>query len=128
MIQQQGVEKLPPTRGSMHQHVLRAQLQICIWRQGLVPKADRWTRENDEFVPIFTKELFAPDAVVRLVKCGCMRSQFGSRCKCRKDNVVCNKLFECEADKEKCANTEHAGEPELTDDNYSFFHTTPNAS
>ncbi len=79
----QGVEKLPPTQGAMHEHICRAHLQCHIWQQAHIASPTLldattlgWSHDPDgKLVPLLTRLPLAPESVLQLVKCGCTKSK-----------------------------------------------------
>ena len=117
----QGVDKIPPTAGAWHQHILRAHMQVMIWNQDLVleplipdPCKLGWHRDEDgSMMPILSEVQTAPASVVELVRCGCKISKCATqRCTCRLNNLTCTEMCLCEAD-EECNNAEYTDIQEL---------------
>ncbi len=109
----QGVETLPPTQGTMHEHIRRAHLQCHIWKQALVPQPKLldpttlgWSRDGErgELRPVLTNEPLAPVSVMEMVRCGCDKSMCSGRCSCKDNNVNCTELCSCGADEDHCTN------------------------
>ena len=107
----QGVEKLPPTQGAMHEHIRRAHIQCNVWQQVLIarpsvlePTTLGWSQKTGvgELMPVLTRVPLAPESVLEMVKCGCAKSLCSGRCSC--NNLPCTELCACEADPEHCAN------------------------
>ena len=71
----------------------------------LEPTTLGWSREaNGELMPVLTRVSLAPQSVLRLVKCGCVKSSCSRRCSCREHNIQCTELCTCEADPDTCTN------------------------
>jgi len=108
----QGVEKLFPTPGSITEHILRAHLQANIWMQDIVvdpivpdPITLGWKQLDDGiWVPMASKVPPAPEAVVDLIKCSCLSSKCSGRCSCKMSNLPCTELCKCEGTDESCNN------------------------
>ena len=108
----QGVEKLPPTQGAMHEHIKRAHLQCKIWRQTLIPDPTipdpivlGWYRgTSDNLLPLLTKLPIAPDSLLQLVKCTCTTSRCLRRCSCREHDIPCTELCGCHGETDRCKN------------------------
>ncbi len=116
----QGVEKLPPTQGAMIEHTNRAHLQAHVWAQDIVPRPELldpitlgWSHEDGKRVPIVSKVLPAPEAVVELVRCTCVASKCAGRCSCKANLLACTDMCKCSASDDLCNNT---GTHETSDD------------
>ena len=77
----QGIEKLPPTKGAIHQHVLRAHHQCHIWKQTLLPNPVildpltlGWKKGTDGFEAVLSVDTPAPDNPFKLIRCDCKSS------------------------------------------------------
>ena len=107
-------EKLPPTHGALVEKIMSAHYQAVVWWHDDVPQPEipvpseyGWKEENDELLPVPSKEKSAPDAVLQFVKCGCKKSScMSSLCSCVKNNLVCTEMCFCAADDDICQNTE----------------------
>lgn len=113
----QGIEKLPPTQGSLHEHIRRAHYQCLIWRQALIPQPTvpaptelGWSISDTSghFVPKLSRIPLAPDSILQLVRCKCTKSQCSGRCSCRENQMPCTELCKCDPD--GCKNLADVGE------------------
>ena len=63
---------------------------------------------DEQFVPIMSTSLPAPEAVIELVKCSCASTKCGALpCKCYTNTIPCCELCAChngEDDEETCLN------------------------
>ena len=77
-----------------------------------------WSREaNGERMPVLTRVSLAPQSILQLVKCGCVKSSCNRRCSCQEHNVQCIELCTCEADPDICTNMDTISDHESdTDD------------
>lgn len=107
----QGVEKLPPTQGAIHQLVLRAHYQCQKWRQAIVANPDvldplklGWRKGETGFEAVLTSQSPAPEHLFQLIRCGCKSSKCVGLCNCKRNDLVCTELCGCEADAENCNN------------------------
>ena len=108
----QGVEKIFPTQGAILQHILRAHYQANVWAQDTVPEPVvlnpvdlGWQEvEDGRYAPTVSHTPPAPEAVVELVKCGCVASRCSGRCSCKSHNLACTELCKCEATETSCMN------------------------
>lgn len=104
-------EKLPPTLATLRQAILRAHYQSMIWQRDIepnpvIPSPENygWKREGDRYAPISSELPAAPEAVVQLVRCTCTKSGCSTSCSCRKNNMNCTEMCECEGDLDICRN------------------------
>lgn len=113
----QGIEKLPPTQGSLHEIIRRAHYQCIIWGQTLVPQPTvgsptdfGWSlsEASGDFLPILSRVPLAPDSILQLVRCKCTKSQCGGRCSCRENDLPCTELCKCDPD--GCKNLADVGD------------------
>ena len=116
-------QKLPPTRGALHEAIARAHFQAMVWYQDQVPRPQvppateyGWTTEGDRLVPITTKDPLAPASITQLVKCGCKKSNCRSNCSCRAQNLNCSEMCMCGADEEVCDNVSQEHPMGIDDD------------
>jgi hypothetical protein len=88
---QREAEKLPPTRGALQQHILRAHFQTIIWFNADVANPEYgWKKVDDQLVPIVSDVSPAPSAVVELVNCGCgISRRVTGTCFCKKQGLAC---------------------------------------
>jgi len=82
-------ESLPPTRGALREAVLCAHHQVTVWNNNIVanpdipsPKNNGWEKHDNRWLPVMTKLPPAPEVIVRLVKCGCMKQCASNRFQC----------------------------------------------
>jgi len=73
-------ERLPPTRGALLEAILRAHYQTMVWNNDKVPNPNipspenyGWKKDNDEWLPVMTTTPPAPEAIIEMVKCGCVK-------------------------------------------------------
>ena len=105
-------DRLPPTHSALYEAILRAHYQMMVWNNDKVcvprlpqPHGYGWEKEGDEWIPVTTKELPAPKAIVELVKCGCKKGRCSNnRCQCRKAGLYCTDLCCCCENDESCEN------------------------
>ena len=108
-------EKLPPTRGALHEAIARAHYQAMVWRQDNIPHPHLppattygWKEEENKLVPVPTRDPPAPATVIDLVKCGCKKTSCTSHCSCRSQGLNCSEMCLCGADEEVCSNVNQA--------------------
>lgn len=102
------IDKIPPTRDALEQHVKRALLQASIWTQCLGGNNKTfehtdwgWTIENEgKFLPKWTTIPILADHCQELISCSCKGKC--NRCKCALKKLPCTKLCLC-----KCVGAVH---------------------
>ncbi len=104
-------EKLPPTKGALHQATLRAHYQAMIWEADTVPMPNLpdptdygWTVNEDVYCAVPTLNPPAPKAVVELIRCQCLRSKCETRCSCKQHNMYCSEMCVCASNIDNCQN------------------------
>ena len=107
----QGVDKLPPTRGAWIEHIRRAHVQANIWHQDMVlnptyldPLTLGWRNSDNKLLTVLSQVAPAPVSVLQLVRCNCGKSKCSRRCSCRGSNVVCTELCKCGGEDDSCTN------------------------
>jgi hypothetical protein len=95
-------EHLPPTRGALLQHILRAHFITHIWKTSTIhnplqwdPTKYGWEMVSDKLQPIMTKDPSAPDAILELVKCNCKKGCLTNACSCKGNNLPCTEICGC---------------------------------
>ena len=115
-----GVDDLPPTYDAWVEHVKRAHCQASVWEQDLCLQPTMpnkfdlgWKNYNGSLLPILTGRPPAPEDVIQLVSCSCgayatsdRKVCSGNRCSCRRNGLECTEACRCEAEFERCSNTE----------------------
>ena len=88
-------EKLPPTKGALKKHLLRALFQLLIWSSAHLaiipdhePREFGWDLQGNDYVAQTTDDLIAPKAVVELVSCNCKGNCSSRRCSCQRINYL----------------------------------------
>ena len=116
-------ENLPPTQESLKQAIYRAHYQALVWQNDIVPNPTipppdnyGWRVEDNMYVPVSSELPAAPDAVVELVKCSCRTSLCSSSCSCRRNNLSCTEMCQCEGDPDACNNVYVLETDNLLDD------------
>ena len=103
--------KLPPTLGALKEHIKHVWLQSRVWYQATVMqqqpfdpiKFGYYKDTGDQMLPVTTKVLPAPQAIIELVRCQCKTNCSTQRCFCRRNNLPCTELCLCDIE---CANDE----------------------
>jgi hypothetical protein len=91
------LDKIPPTKGALEQHVNRAIYQGgYIWGQMLkkcpiLPEASDWGWKlvNEKWRPHWTNMPMIQNICTELIKCGCKTGCKTKLCKCRRNNIPC---------------------------------------
>ena len=89
----------------------RVRLQSRVWFQATIMQQQQpfeplnfgyYKNTNGQILPVTTKVLPAPQAVIELVRCKCKTDCSTLRCSCRKNNLPCTELCSCDT---RCANS-----------------------
>ncbi len=95
-------ESLPPTSGSLTPHILRAHYIAMIWMQACEsqpslpsPTDYGWKSEENTFLPVMCLNPPAPEAMTKLLKCGCKSGCKGNSCSCRSNKLPCTEVCSC---------------------------------
>jgi len=106
-----GLEKLPPTEGSIHKHILRAHLVCSEWQQALDvspiklnPEHLGWKRLHDTWVPEYSDTPEVPTELKSIVHCNCDKGRCSIRCKCRENGFNCSESCRCGGGGDECMN------------------------
>lgn len=104
-------EKLPPTSGSFIPAVKRANFQALVWSQDneakpVIPNpvGHGWSIEAGVLAPVMCEEPCAPEALLKLIKCSCMKNRCSPPCKCLANNMPCTEMCVCNGDETICDN------------------------
>jgi len=75
-------ERLPPIHGALREAILRAHYQTMVWNNDKVsnsnipsPENYGWKKDNDDWLPVMTTTPPAPEAIIEMVKYGCVKQQ-----------------------------------------------------
>ena len=99
-------EKLPPTKSTLREKILRSHYTSLVWKSAHLPspvlpdpKEFGWTWNSSEksYESIMTKKLAAPASVIELCMCKCKTSCTSLRCMCKKDSMLCTEMCLCVA-------------------------------
>ncbi|KAK2176687.1 hypothetical protein NP493_646g01106 [Ridgeia piscesae] len=95
------LKKLPPTDANLQLHVLRAHLQMLLWKaadQRDPPEEARnianfgWNIEGSAITPAVSTAPVAPQALLDAVSCSCTaecKACSGTRCSCNSTGLSC---------------------------------------
>lgn len=98
------MERIPPTKEALRQHVLRAAYQAGhVWGQTCVlqphlPPPEEWgwmKSEDGSFTPFWTTLPQVSESSKELIRCGCLTGCTNRRCKCVRHELLCTELCEC---------------------------------
>lgn len=100
--------QLPPCKDCLHMHVLRANYQTAIWRRCLErqpvvpdPKSSGWTTDQEGNLTIeWMRGPPAPEAVLQLLSCKCVRACKLPDCVCLVNQLKCTYMCKLQT----CAN------------------------
>ena len=102
------LKKLPPTDDNLQMHVLRAHLQMLLWKaadQHDPPEEAReisnfgWSIEGSTITPTISTAPVAPKELLDVVSCSCTtegKACSGTRCSCNKAGLSCTDYCKCE--------------------------------
>jgi len=107
-------DKLPPTKAALLQHNKRARTFATIALSYSDPSPTQpeligngWVLINGVRVSHMTELLPAPSEILELVKCGCKTGCVKNTCTCRRHNMVCTDICQCNINELQCQNDEH---------------------
>ena len=76
--------------------------------------------EDNDWVPVMTTELPAPDAVIHLIKCGCIKSKCSTKqCQCRNADLSCTDMCSCSDNGNECINVQNVNVEETSNESES---------
>ena len=126
-------EKLPPTRSAFVPAIQRVNYQAMIWNQDdeaqptiPSPIGHGWNIEDGQIVPVLCEMPCAPDSILQLIRCSCVKNRCSAPCKCLANNLPCTDMCECGGNDELCDNdfhneldvTDSGSEDELAEDDF----------
>ena len=106
---------LPPTSANLFQHVLRAHLQVMLWKAAdqLSPPSESvdiskfgWKLKDDIPIPVIAQSEPAPPGLIDVIRCQCKSTvnKCGTEvCGCHKEHLSCTSYCKC-CGKEDCCN------------------------
>lgn len=118
-------DKLPPTHGTLRQHVLRVRIQARVWGQASIALQDPpldplqngyYKESNGQLKPTMTDALPAPKAIIEMVSCRCKADCSSARCSCRTNNLSCTDLCQCGSECQNDEDTQNKCEADDDDD------------
>ena len=102
------LKSLPPTDLNLIEHILRAHLQVMLWKSANKSEPPEKTQDitkfgwstKDGIMPTFAQQPIAPPMLLDVISCGC-RSEGKAcaqrNCKCHNDNLSCTEYCACES-------------------------------
>ena len=105
---------LQPTPANLYQHILRAHLQIMLWKVADInypPLASEditkfgWFFKDGNVMPVIADEPIAPAALLDIPSCHCKATNnlCGRSCSCKNSSLSCTEYCKCEGN-ESCQN------------------------
>ena len=99
------LKKLPPTDANLQLHVLRAHLQMLLWKAA--DQRDQpeelanfgWSIEGSTVTPAVSTVPVAPQVLLDVVSCSCTaegKACSGTRCSCNSAGLSCTDYCKCE--------------------------------
>ena len=115
--------KLLPTVGALEEHIKRVRLQSRVWYQATVmhqqpfePLQFGYYKDTDgRLLPVTTRVLPAPQAIIELVRCQCKTNCSTLKCSCRCNNLPCTELCLCDTDGECTSDEDYVFENNNSD-------------
>ena len=106
--------QLPPCQDCLFMHSVRANYQAAIWRRSLQtqpsvpsPKHHGWTTNDEGQLDIqWMRGSPAPDAVLQLLSCKCVRSCKLPECTCLNNGLKCTNLCKLQTCANQCSEEE----------------------
>ena len=91
--------RLPPTQGALREAIVLTDYQTMVWNNKVpkpnIPSPENygWKKDSKEWPPVMTTTPPAPEVVIEMVKCACVKQQCSTnRCQCRKARLTCTKF------------------------------------
>ena len=87
-------ESLPPTSDAAKFHSMRVYHQVQVWKgkDDLCPKLWGWKCVENTLVPIALEQAPAPEALLKILRCGCKTDCRSKLCSCFKHDLKCSNL------------------------------------
>jgi len=63
-----------------------------------------WNMENRQHTPVLCELPCAPESILKLINCSCVKNRWSAPCKCRASKLSCTKMCSCSGDKTLCDN------------------------
>ena len=97
-------EKLPPTKSTLEQKILRAHYTALTWKSShisspILPNPEeygwKWNDSNKTYDPVMTNNPPAPETIIELSMCQCKTGCSNQRCRCKKNDLLCTEMCLC---------------------------------
>ena len=97
-------EKLPPTKSTLREKILRSHYTSLVCKSAHLPSPIlpdpkefgwRWNSPEKSYESIMTKNLPAPESVIELCICKCKTGCTSLRCMCKKNSMLCTEMCLC---------------------------------
>ena len=93
------------------------------------PEGCGWEKKDDSWRPIMTSVQPAPEAIIKLVPCGCKTQCATKRCQCRREGLPGTNLCACsDEEEEPCQNMSNEIVADDDDDDYDDANYSEGAS
>ena len=111
-------ENLPPARAALIPYILKTNYQVLEWKRADQPHPNLpdplhfgWEMTVQSYTPVTCLLPCAPDSVIQLVGCSCLKGQCAVHCKCRTHSLICAELCRCGGGENLCKNNENEMKP-----------------
>ncbi|KAG5888032.1 hypothetical protein JTB14_027826 [Gonioctena quinquepunctata] len=101
----------------------RVNLQLMVWNQDEKarpnlpsPVGNGWTLENEHIVPVLCTMPCAPESILQLVRCSCVKNRCSPPCKCLANQLPCTEMCECGGTSDFCDNETMIAEEAVNSD------------
>ena len=115
-------EHLPPTRAAFMPYLSRTNYQVLEWKRAdqphpNLPDPSLFGLEitDNSYTPVTCLLPCAPESVIQLVRCSCLKGQCAVHFNCRSHSLICTELCRCGGDENLCKNIENMNEVYLSD-------------
>ena len=97
-------EKLPLTKSTLCEKILRSHYTSLVWKSAYLPSpvlsdpkefGQTWNSSAKSYESIMTKKLPAPESVIELCKCKCKTGCTSLICMYKKNSMLCTEMYLC---------------------------------
>lgn len=107
---------LPPTETALKYHAYRVYYQVQQWYgNDLNPEIWGWKKTKNMLMPIMTTMKPAPDELIKLIFCGCEKTNCTKRCKCKSAGLQCTDFCK-QCNGESCNNPQNSPSLDFSED------------
>lgn len=89
----------------------RVNYQVLLWNLDCIPQpvipspfGHGWTEENGKITPVLCEMSCAPPAILKFIRCSCLKNRCNPPCKCHSNSLPCTEMCECGGKEEECDN------------------------